>query len=371
MRKLATIRKITDIQPIPNADAIEVATVGGWKAVIGKGQYEVGETIIYCEIDSYLPIREEFEFLRKSSYIQMEDGKEGFRLKTMKLRGQISQGLVLKLDTLNGCENSDGEKFVLGFRSIEGKRIDTLGNENGFNIELESGYDVTDLLGITKYEKPIPKELEGKIHGYIDGRIKRTDEERIQNLTEDYDQLREFTYTESEKIDGESFTSFVLDERFGVCTRELDLIIPEEYSDDLPRHLRYALKNDLEEKVRSFGKNIALQGELVGPGITKNKYNLEDLELFLFNIFDIDTYSYYPKSEMIKIADQLGMKVAPIVNDKIILPTTTEELLALVEGKSYLNSNTEREGSVFVSNNSNERISFKVISNKYLLKGGE
>jgi RNA ligase (TIGR02306 family) len=100
-RKLATIRKITDITPIEGADKIELATVGGWKVVVAKDAgHKVGDLVVYCEIDSFLPIRDEFEFLRKSSYKKMSDGTEGFRLKTSKLRGQISNGLILPLSTL-------------------------------------------------------------------------------------------------------------------------------------------------------------------------------------------------------------------------------------------------------------------------------
>jgi len=342
MRKLATIRRIDDIQPIKNADAIEVATVGGWKSVVGKDQYEIGETIIYCEIDSLLPIREEFEFLRGSSHIQMGE-VEGFRLRTMKLRGQISQGLIIPLDSLS-----------------KGLGLPTL--------SLEIGLDVSELLDIIKYEKPIPKKLDGMVNGYIEGRIQKTNEERIQNL--DYEEMKQYSYYESEKMDGESFTSFLLDDRFGVCTRELDLIVPDEYSDDLPRHLRFALKHNLEDKVRSFGTNIAFQGELIGPGIKKNKYNLEELEVRLFNVFDIDTHTYFNKEELKDFADKVGLKVCPVVYEKTKLPNTIDELLESVEGKSNL-SDTEREGSVFVSIDSLERISFKVISNRYLLKGGE
>jgi len=370
MRKLATIRRIDDIQPIKNADAIEVATVGGWKAVIKKGEFEIGETIIYCEIDSFLPIKEEFEFLRKSSYAQMDD-KEGFRLSTMKLRGQISQGLILKLDLLNNSNTGDVNDVYVGFQSRKGKRIYTLSNGTGFYLELLNGTDVSSYLDIIKYEKPIPEELEGMVNSYIEGRIKKTDEERIQNLTDDYEEMKKYSYYESEKMDGESFTSFLLDNRFGVCTRELDLIMPLEYSDSLPRHLRFALKHKLEEKVRNFGTNIAFQGELIGPGIKKNKYNLEELEVRLFNVFDIDTYTYFNKEDLENFATKIGVKVCPVVNETFKLPDTIDDLLNHVEGKSDLNKDTEREGSVFVSIDSLERISFKVISNKYLLKGGE
>src|SRR5260221_575643 len=95
MRKLASIQKVLDIQPIPNADAIEVVTINGWKVVSKKGEFKIGDLCVYFEIDSFLPIKPEFEFLRKSCYRKMADGSEGFRLRTIKLRGQISQGLVL------------------------------------------------------------------------------------------------------------------------------------------------------------------------------------------------------------------------------------------------------------------------------------
>jgi RNA ligase (TIGR02306 family) len=108
-RKLATVRKITDIRPIEGADMIELATVGGWNVVVGKDVgHKIGDKVIYCEIDSFLPIREEFEFLRKSSYKKMDD-QEGFRLRTMKLRGQVSQGLILPLSIL---ESFTGGKII-------------------------------------------------------------------------------------------------------------------------------------------------------------------------------------------------------------------------------------------------------------------
>jgi RNA ligase (TIGR02306 family) len=94
-RKLATIRKIKDIVPIEGADAIELALVDGWQVVVAKNVgHKVGDKVVYCEIDSFLPIKEEFEFLRKSSYKKMGD-QEGFRLKTIKLKNTLSQGLIL------------------------------------------------------------------------------------------------------------------------------------------------------------------------------------------------------------------------------------------------------------------------------------
>lgn len=364
MRKLATIQTINRIDPIKNADSIEVATINGWKAVIGKGQFEVGETIIYCEIDSVLPIKEEFEFLRKSSYVKNEI-LEGFRLKTMKLRGQISQGLVLKMEVLNTYPD-----FCLGFHSINGVRTYNLCSDSQVMLELTKNCDVTKYLGIVKYEKPIPKELDGKIKGYIDASIKKTGEERIQNL--DYSELKKYTYYEMEKLDGESFSIYTKDDEFGVLTRELDLIVPTEYSDDLPRHLKYSLKHDLESKIRKLNRNIAIQGELIGPGIKKNKYDLLELEVRLFNAFDIDKHKYLDKKELELISNEIGLKLCPVVTEKCVLPNDINDFIKYTDGRSVLNNKTYREGSVFVGQDSEgNRISFKVISNKYLLKGGE
>lgn len=179
--------------------------------------------------------------------------------------------------------------------------------------------------------------------------------------------LKKYTYSVSEKIDGESFTTFLFDDRFGVCTRELDLIIPKEINDKLPKHLIYALKHDLESKIKNLGlKNIAIQGELVGPGIN-NKYGLKDLELYVFNIFDISNYSYLSKKEVYQIAEKLGLKTVPILDNDFKLPETIDELLEFASGTSNIGL-TDREGIVLVANNSEERISFKVISNKFLLK---
>lgn len=154
-RKLASVVKVLDIKPIPGADAIEVATVKGWNVVVKKNEYKVGDLAIYYEIDSYLPIKPEFEFLRKSSYKKMADGTEGFRLKTVKLRGQISQGLLTPLT----------------FDAVEGE-------------------DVTERLGVTKYEPPIPAQLAGLVKGLFPSFIPKTQEERCMSedtiiLTED------------------------------------------------------------------------------------------------------------------------------------------------------------------------------------------
>ena len=150
-RKLATIRRINEIKPIEGADAIELAIVDGWKVVVAKNVgHKVGDFIIYCEIDSFLPIKEEFEFLRKTSYRKMRD-QEGFALRTIKLRGQVSQGLIMPIYILKPLRNELNAN------------IDLFLGEELCVSEKAIGLDVSKALGIIKYEPPIPAELSGKV----------------------------------------------------------------------------------------------------------------------------------------------------------------------------------------------------------------
>jgi len=338
MRKLASIRKVKMIEPIKGADRIEVVTVDGWKVVANKGAHQVGDLVIYCEIDSFLPVREEFEFLRRTSFKKMADGSEGFRLKTIRLRGVLSQGLLLQMSVL-----PDGDYQV--------------------------GDDVTEILNIQKYEAPIPPSLEGEVKGMFPSFIRKTDEERIQNLTEEYEEYRKYTFFASEKLDGTSCTFYFNqhlqgeDDLFGVCSRNLNLKETENST-----QWRLARESNLEEKMRKLGRNIALQGEIIGEGIQKNLYKLRGQKFMLFNIYNIDTHDYIPKEEMLEIAETLGLTTVPTVYTEIELPETIDEILKMAEGKSLLNPQLEREGLVWVSINANRRISFKTISNRFLLK---
>lgn len=184
LRKLASIRTISEILPIEGADAIELVIVDGWKVVVAKNVgHQVGNKVVYCEIDSFLPIEPEFEFLRKSSFKRM-GVEEGFRLKTIRLRGQLSQGLILPLsDAIEVMKRRNGEVY---------------------SEMLEVGMDVSTLLGIQKYEPPLPAELSGKVKGLFPSQIPRTDEERIQNLKKEYEEYRASgkTFYVTEKLDG-------------------------------------------------------------------------------------------------------------------------------------------------------------------------
>lgn len=334
-RKLASIRTISDIQPIDGADKIELAIVDGWKVVVGKDVgHRIGDKVVYCEVDSFLPIRDEFEFLRKSSYKKMGD-VEGFRLRTIKLRGQVSQGLLIPINELLKYGVSSDDVY--------------------------DGLDVTAMLGIVKYEPPIPAELAGKVKGGFPSFIPKTDEERIQNLTKEYESWKGETFYVTEKLDGSSATFYYKDGEFGVCSRNLELLETEGNT-----FWRVARELDLENKMKSIGMNLAIQGELIGEGIQGNPYKIKGQTVKFFNAMDIDNQTYYGLPMFLATMEHsLKLETVPVLSMGFELPNTIEELLSYADSKSTLNSEFDREGVVIRS--LDRKISFKVISNKFLL----
>ena len=346
-RKLASIQEIIDIQPIPNADAIEVATIKGWKVVVEKDEFNIGDMVVYFEIDSFLPILPEFEFLRKSSYKKMEDGSEGFRLRTIKLRKQISQGLIISI--------------------YDAFKIASQINPD-YAIRIEEEIDVTEQLCIKKYEPPIPAQLSGTMKGNFPSYIAKSDEERIQNIPGVINAYKNIRFYISEKLDGTSGTFFVYDSEFGVCSRNIQL-----KEDTTNTYWQIAHLYELENKMKTLLKNnIAIQGEIVGPGIQKNKYKLNNVQLRLFTVFDIDTQQYGSYDDLIKTAELLNIPMVPIIDDKFYFNDWIEDdfdyLIEMADGQSDLYNQQRREGLVFRNCDNMSKISFKIVSNKYLEK---
>ena len=356
MRKLATIRKIDALRPIPDADAIECAVIGGWTAVVKKGEFKAGDLAVYCEIDSWIP-HVLAPFLSKGKEPRVFDGIAGERLRTMKLRGQLSQGLLLPLDHINA-------KFY-------GNAL-VISNDNEIFDVLKEGNDVSELLGIIKYEAPIPAQLAGEVKGMFPGWIQKTDQERVQNLTEEFDYwLREqHVWEVTEKLDGSSMTVYLRDGEFGVCSRNLELKPSETNS-----LWKVAVRNDLELKLRRANRNLALQGELIGEGIQGNPYKQKGQEFFLFDIYDIDASKYLTPAERNAFVEEHDIKHVPVLAFGAELWDTLginsiDNILKFAEGKSVMGMiGCEREGLVFKSKAM--QCSFKAISNKFLLKGGD
>ena len=198
MRKLATVRKIDEIRPIEGADAIECAIVGGWTVVVKKGEYQAGDLAVYCEIDSWIPT-ELAPFLSKGQEPREYNGVKGERLRTVKLRGALSQGLLLK-----PADVMAAKQFTLA----------------------GVGGDVTELLGIQKYEPPVPAQLSGQVRGNFPTAVPKTDQERVQNLKKEVQAWTETgtLWELTEKLDGSSCTMYLdLDNEFHVCSRNLSL----------------------------------------------------------------------------------------------------------------------------------------------------
>jgi RNA ligase (TIGR02306 family) len=342
-RKLASIRTISNILPIEGADAIELSIVDGWKVVVAKNVgHQIGNKVVYCEIDSFLPIEPEFEFLRKTSFKKMGD-IEGFRLKTIKLRGQLSQGLIIPLqDAIDVMKRRNGEVY---------------------HEMLQDGQDVSQHLGIIKYEPPIPAELAGKVKGLFPSFIFKTDEERIQNLAAEYEEYKNSgqTFYVTEKLDGSSATYYINNDEFGVCSRNLELLETEGNT-----FWKVARELELEKKMREFGGNFSMQGELIGEGIQGNPYKIKGQTVRFFNVLDIDSAEYLPLDQFKFMVNHLGLETVPILDESFQLPESIDEVLKYADGKSVLNDQFDREGVVIRS--FDRTISFKAISNQFLLK---
>ena len=345
MRKLATIRKIDLIRPIPDADAIECAVVGGWTVVIKKGDFKAGDLATYVEIDSWIPT-ELAPFLSKGKEPREYNGVRGERLRSVKLRGQLSQGLLL-------------DRFVA---------LDKVG-------EIHEGMDVSDLLNIVKYEPPVPACLAGKARGGFPSFIPRTDQERIQNLTIEHAEWVSPgfpimpTWEVTEKLDGSSMTVYVNEQDQGVCSRNLNL-----YDTEGNTLWQVAHRDQIITALQDSQRNLAIQGELIGEGIQGNPYKIKGQSFYVFDIYEIDKGSYMTPTQRRDFCEFHELLHVPVIAFGAHLydtlgMATIDSLLEFAEGKSELNPQTDREGLVFKCNE--QQKSFKTISNKYLLKHGD
>lgn len=342
MRKMATVQKIAEIKAIPKADRICAYRVGGWWVVDSVGKYNVGDLVVYCEVDSWIP-NSIAPFLSKGQEPRVYNGVKGERLRTVKLRGQLSQGLLLPMSVLEGEDSMDVSAYA-------------------------PGDDCAEYLRIQKWEAPIPAQLAGDAVGLFPSFVRKTDQERVQNLTEEFAhwQTNASTWEVTEKLDGSSMTVFVNGDEFGVCSRNLWL-----KDSDTNSFWVVAKREQLIEKIRSTGRNYAFQGELCGEGIQKNPYGIRGQQFFLYDIFDIDRGEYLSPNERQVICRDLNIEHIPVIvmAASVGVFSDVAEVLTFAEGPSVFNAKTAREGLVFKCNEFRE--SFKAISNVFLLNGGD
>lgn len=351
MRKLVTVREVTGIVPIDGADAIELAIIDGWQCVVKKGEFKVGEQAVYFEIDSFLPIEDKrFGFIMPRGTVRFEGGL-GHKLRSIKLRGQLSQGLLLPL-----------------------KDFPEIGP-----APFIAGHDWSEVLNVKKWEAPIPAQLAGQVRGSFPSFIPKTDEERIQNFRDPLKTFADLTFEVSLKLNGSSMTVYYFAEEepaYGVCSRNLNLKITDENQDNTL--ISVAKRYDLERKLKETGRNLALQGELIGDGIQKNFEQISGQDFYVFRIWDIDAKRFVSPVERRELCDRLGLKHTVVYEEALKLSqfSSVAEILKYAEGPSM--NVAVREGLVFKSNEKlsgpwgeGDFVTFKAISNAYLLKGGE
>ena len=332
MRKMATIRVVDGIAPIDGADAIETALIGGWKVVVKKGEFTVGDRAVYLEIDSWVPT-ELAPFLSKGKEPREFNGVKGERLRTVKLRGQLSQGLLLDLDTALPFTNS-----------------------------FQDGDDVSEVLNIQKWERPMNAQLAGMARGNFPSVIPKTDQERVQNLVKEIAASVNLQFEVTEKLEGSSMTCYLIDGVFGVCSRNLDL---KETADNT--FWQVARKEQIEEKMRACGDgDWAIQGELIGPGIQGNIYKLSEPEFRVFDVYNIQAGDYLMPVYRRALIDRMGLKHVPVLLvDKDLGVGSVDEILQWADGASKIGAGPLREGIVFKQVDGG--MTFKAISNAYLL----
>lgn len=357
MRKLATIRRIAEVYPIEGADVIEVAVIDGWNSIVKK-EYglKAGGLCMYFEIDSLLPIQDRYEFLRQSSYRKFDD-KEGFRLKTIRMRGEVSQGLAQPISIFPEVQ-ADLE----------------LVSQHKMSWDELYEKDYTAALGIEKYEVAIPDEMNGTASGNYPGYLVKTGENRCQNQVRNiFVKNLGARYEVSLKMDGSSFTAFRNGEEAGVASMNWIL-----ESGIIHPFVQLYEQSNLREILRSYGKNISVQGEIMGltGKFGSDRENLKFPQLYVFNIYDIDKSEYLNPvdrhaafTELVKLGmDTNLIKHVPIPHTNVTLAelgiTDIKSLLKFAEGPSL--NHPVREGYVF--KRMDGEFSFKVISNAYLLK---
>lgn len=330
--KLATIEKIIDIQPIEGADRIELAKILGYQSVIQKGLYQVGDHCVWINPDTIVPVTSWSQFLVKSN-----EGLEKIRIKVCKFKGKYSQGLIIPISVLADQ-----------------------------NIELHEGVDVTEILKIEKYEKPIPACLAGEIKGNFPSFLRKTDEINLRAYPKS---LKEFAGKEvyiTKKYDGSSGTYYLRNGEFGVCSRKVDLK-DTEGNTFWKMAKKYELKN--------LSDGFALQGEVYGEGINKNHLNMKDQHIVVFNVFSINDFKYLGFNSLKGVCNTLKIPMVEIVYEGIF-NFTMEQLIEMSNNMEY-GPGLPCEGIVIrpkeecYSEVLQGRLSGKIISEKFSLKYGE
>lgn len=353
MRKLVRKVIVNEVTPIENSDNLELAHVGGWQMVVAKkDNIKSGDVGVFFEIDAALPVEDSrFEFLAKSSLRKFCDrnGKildQTYRIKTCKLRGALSQGLLMPIAL---------------FPELAG-------------VPLEE--DVSDILKVRHFDEIAAVYAGsnncGNSSGTFPSYIQKTDEERIQNLSHYFETMKDVEFEVTRKVDGSSMTVFYAPsyregkDPFGVCSRNFELDVTDESSTFVTTANEYKLREKLEQYYNKTGKQIAIQGELNGPGINKNRDMLTTVNFKLFKIWDIDEQRFFTPEERITWSVEYDVPHVPVIHRHFKAFTELPEMNIMLKYSDGLTENgNPREGLVYKSEDG--KFSFKAVSNAYLL----
>lgn len=336
-RCLAYVVKIDDITPIDKAESIELATVGGWSCVVKKGEYIVNDIAVYCSIDSVLnPEFEQFAFLK------------GQCIRTKKIMNVLSQGLLMPISYI--------EKYCTQF------------NKPYDESKISVSYDLTSLLDVRKCvgtEELIQYVCDSKMITFPDF-VPKTEEVRLQHNLNVLKYIKNRNVVITRKEDGTSTTFIYINNEFIMCGR--NVVISSRNSSS--KHYYDILdKFDIQTKMTKLGLNIAIQGETVGPKVNGNKLNMREYDYRVFNIYDIDKKSYMTMDRVIELCSELKLNTVPILFKGIMTEEmATKKYLLDFSNKLEYDLNRPAEGIVVKTNDTDYRISFKVISNTFLLK---
>jgi len=330
MSKSAQIVKILEVKKHPNADSLDLVKVLGWQCVAKLGEFKDGEKVIYIEIDTEVKERPEFEFLRNKN----------FRVRTIRLRGELSQGLVLPLSVLPVGEYNEGD-------------------------------DVSELVGASHYEKPIIITDMGQTRGSFPTHlISITDEDKIQNYPQVINEMLTQEVYVSIKMDGQSGTFIKdIDGKLRACSRRLEI----KLDNGIAGKFSYLIE---KYKLNNLPNGIIIQAEIYGPGIQGNKSGTKELGIQVFNVWSMAERRYFDYDEMKEFCDKLNIPMVQLYYLGIFKWNTVEEMLAEAEKVKYPNG-ADGEGLVWRLRKNKyspilkHNFSVKTVSNKYLIKHGE
>lgn len=342
----ATIQKIHELTPAENSDNLAIAHVMGWQVVVRKDEFKVNDLCIYVEIDTQMPEKPEYKFLEPRRY----------RVRPAKLRGNISQGLILPLSVLP-----------------EGSSV-------------AEGDSVDELIGASHYEKPAAMDsrpagaFPTHIINVTDEPLGQSNMKFLKAIIRNNDEVYITT-----KMDGSSGTFYKFNEKIGVCSRHLELKTDEECPDSYNRWLRVYHRYEMKTKLEQQAKNIAVQGEVYGVGIQQNRMKISDIRTAVFDVWDIDNRKYYDYDDLVRATTEMNIPMVPVLHvgplgDLISIPEGDEDYKVSVAMKGLeefaktvkYEAGTRAEGIVIRPKKNYSirggRVSFKVLNVDYLLE---